>query len=825
MKLISLFATFLALSLGFMVFTYPVQAAGYTGCGGGCTSSAQCRAGLSCHPVERKCGTYYAACSGARCRSTEGFDIVACNTPAQCAPSGSLKSVSYSACSVTCGPGTKTCDCGSENNCTVTCSGGVACGDTTACCVNQAPQVQPSAVTCTQVGTSISAKVDWTFADTGSSCGQSWGYNCSGNSNSFQLRFSGGKSNENALSSDATLTTGNFPDWGTYTVQVCALNGVNENCSATTDCVLTAPPCSTSGQTMDILPPNPTCKNTDPGLSASLASGADEMQFLVKQGSSTLSAPYAQQSAWLSTNPANYTPSLTTGAYYWNTVSRSTAAPVACVTPAVFPTGFPLNIDKTAPSTPVGAFTGFVPDATCLSRYFVTYAWGASSDVGCGGLAALPYQAQIASDAGYSTLTDNINTASLSITSAASYLPATTLYGRVSAQDSMGNNSGWSAGTNVVIPQPSPFPTIHIQGNYIEDTGVCNNMTIDPNNLSLALNIVPATGTTSVCTKGVSSYGCDITVDNQTAVCAVANHNVSLVASYAGYSALEWRVGNVCAGAVNPAIAIDMSSPPASPITANTYFTYDKTQGWAKTATTSFNNKATAVRSNIIPNNPLPFDSDDSANKYFISGEAGAVLKSGTLELGSNAKVGSERTYSANNWYNDNYQAATIFTPSKFTDYVKSRKKYKTITNTTEITEDGIYYVEGNLTINGSAVFDNRKVVIVADKGIVTIESNITPVLSALAIIADKVVINDNVTEVDGIIIGNNVFVNNSTTFTNKLKINGNLIQTSNTISFVNTRVVANAQYPSLFIKLNHAMYLDLLPYLSISLYDWKQIQ
>ena len=811
--------------VGFFLFIFFLLSASsaqaFYACGGSpCNGSYPCNGGLTCNGSS-VCGTYYNTCSGATCNATGGWDQASCNTPNQCTPSGTTRTATFGACSPSCGNGLKTCNCGAENNCTVSCAGPVACAGTAACCTDQAPQIKPSITSCTQSGVTRTAQVDWTFTDTGSTCGQSWGYNCAGNSNSFELRFNGGKSNETGTSADRTLTTGVFPDWGTYTVQVCALNGSGENCSVTTNCVLTAPPCTSTGQAQDALSDS-TCRNADPTLSASVASGSDEIQFLVKQGSSTLTAPYAGQSAWLNAVPATYIPSLTTNTYYWNTVSRSTSAPVACITPAVLPTGFQLNIDKDAPTTPVGAFTGFVADPACLSQYFVTYGWGASSDVGCGGLAALPYQAQIASDAGYSTLTDNINTASLSITSAASYLPATTLYGRVSAQDGAGNNSGWSVGTNVVIPQPSPFPTIHIQGNYIEDTGVCSNMTIDPNNLSLALNIVPATGVSSVCTKAGSSYGCDITIDNQSAVCAVDAHTVSLVATYAGYDALEWRVGNVCAGASNPSISINADTPPAAPIDANIYFDYG-TQSWFKTSNTSFTSKT--ARNNIIPNAPTAFDSDDSVappnNTYLTINEGGAVLYTDSgkkIELGPNAVNG----FSAHNWYSNTYDANTTFTPTKFTDYMKSRKKYKTMTDVTSIDADGIYYAVGDLTIANMAPFNNKKVLIVADAGTVTISADMVPTSAAIAIIANAIVINSAVTEVDAILIGNTVDIGTAAT---KLKINGNLIQLTNTTPFTNSRVTAIAQSPSLFIKFNQAAYLDLLPYLSISMYDWRQIQ
>ncbi len=870
----------------FLLSPTPTQA--FYACGGSpCNGSYPCNGGLTCNGSS-VCGTYYNTCSGATCNATGGWDQASCNTPNQCTPSGTTRTASwsYSACSTNCGNNTRTgtCNCASQNNCSVgctspagscsgtysdsscaciecqtcatkcgqakncggncastdignynTCSTALTCGNGTktdpcgnvaACCTSQNPQTAPGSVAASQIndgnGVPIrKASISWTFPSVTSGCGNDWGNNCAGNSNDFILKYDGGVTTETESAASGTINhTSGLLAWGAHTVIVCARNGFGEKCAAVVPFTLTAPPCSVSGQTSSSV-----CRNTDPPLSASFGNNADQIEFLVKNNSSTLSPAYAAQSGWLSPNPASYTPSLATSTYYWNVHSQSTTVPVACVTPATLPTGIQVNIDKTAPNTPVGSFTTLTPDGSCPNKYSVTYQWSASTDTGCAGLAPLPYTADIATDLGYTSIIDATNAANLQLTTAQSYFGNTVLYGRVQAKDSLNNTAGWSSGasTPFTIPLPSPYPTIHIQGNYIEDTGVCSNMTIDPNNLSLALSIAPATGTTSVCTKGVSSYGCDITIDNQSGVCTVAGHDVTLVASYAGYDAVEWRVGNVCAGAANPSISINASSPPASPIDANVYFDYGTTQSWFKTSGTSFTSKT--ARNNIIPNAPTAFDTDDSVappnNTYLTINEGGAVLYTDIgkkIELGPNAVNG----FSAHNWYSNTYNATPIFTPIKFTDYMKSRKKYNTITDVADISADGIYYVSGNLSISNMVPFNNRKVVIVADSGTVTIATDMIPTSSSIAIIANAIGINSAVTEVDAILIGNTVDIGASAT---KLKINGNLIQLTNTTPFTNSRVTASAQSPSLFIKFNQAAYLDLLPYLSISMYDWRQIQ
>jgi len=830
------FLTFLlsALIVVWVFISTNTSASAYYGCGQGpCNNiSAPCSVPYTCNPNPGGvCGVFYNACVGATCSATGGFDSSTCSTGNACPTPGTTRTASLGACSATCGPGTQTCNCGAQNNCPVTCTGGKACGDnTTVCCVDQVPQTKPTITSCTQVGATRTAQVNWSFSGI-DGCSQAWGYNCASNSDTFQLRFSGGKTNENAAKTDSTLTTGNFPDWGTYTVQVCALNGSGENCSVVGSCVLTAPECSVSGQPPGTSVQSPTsgCINTDPNLTSTFGYGANEMNFLVKTSSDLSSGPYSATSGW--TGLTSYTPSLTTGTYYWNALSRSTASPVSCNTGSPYPTGYPIGIDKDLPSKPVGSFS-VSPDGSCLNKYFLTYQWSASADNGCGN-SLISYQSDIANDGAHASPVGTNPTGLRQITTTSSYLGNTIVYGRAQAVDAANNSSGWStdASDPITIPLPSPYPTIHLRGNYIEDTGSCSapgEMNIDPS--ALVLNFTfsnPTVGITPICNKGPaggsSSYSCNIIVDNSgSSSCVTPNHTITLNASYGGYSSVNWRNPDTCVG-VPTGQSFDASAP--SPISANLYFKFDTTQGWFKTSSTSFVNRSTAVRNNIIPNAVVAFDVSDDSSKHVIAGGAGIVSKSSTLNLGANAMAGGQVEYSSNNWSSPNYATNSIFTPSKFTDYVKSRKKYVTITALNEITQDGIYYIAGNLTINSSAIFDNKKVVIIADKGTVTIGANLTPINASIAVIADKVVIADAVTEVDGIIIGNNVAVNDGVVFTNKLKIDGNLIHLSDTLSFTNTRTTATPRSPSLYVKFNQATYLNLLPYLSVSLYDWRQLQ
>ncbi|MFA5136784.1 MAG: hypothetical protein WC489_05315 [Patescibacteria group bacterium] len=804
---------------------------------GSCINPYECPGG-----VGARCGLAYYQCSGTTesqtCGPTKLFDstplcnTVGCNNPGT---TDTASWGSYGACSVSCGTGTETriCNCTDVNNCTVACvspDGACSATDSRSCCVSQAPQTKPTA-SCVQSGITRNAQVNWVFNDTGSTCGQAWGYNCAGNTNSFELRFSGGKSTETATSGLRTKTTDLFSNWGTYTVQVCALNGAGENCSTAVNCVLTAPTCTTSAATAF------SCRSTNPPLAATYGNNADQILFMVEQNTSTMASPFHTDSGWTSSSP--YTPNLATGTYYWNTYSRSTATPVvACVTPAAIPTGVQIQIDKTPPVAPVGSFGGYTPDPACLGKYFVSYSWPIAADTGCALLAAEPYQGQISLESDYSPVAHDtgwISTRTMSTqTEGISYAGGTTLYGQVRARDSLSNQSGWNT-TQATIPLPTLYPTIHIQGTYVEsfaaDGSECvGSMSVNPTGLDIALNIVPNDGdATSNCTITESSYDCTVSIDNQGYPCANPNKNISISATYEGYTPVEWRAGNACDGAPVSSIPVNFSSNPPVSTARNTYFQFPTgaQSSWFKMNGGSFTSKT--QRNNIIPNSAQIFDTTDDNitppnNKYLIIQDAGAVLYQDpgtTLNLGANATEG----FSANNYYGDNYEATSIFSPGKFMDYVKSRKQYKTITSTADIEADGIYYVEEALSIAaGDTALNNKKIVLLSDDGTITISGNIAPTGASLAIIADSIIIAPAVTEINAILIANSIDIGSlDNNADNKLKVNGNLIQL--TPGFVNKRVLNSARSPSLFIKVNRSTYLDLLPYLSISIYDWRQIQ
>ncbi|PIY68791.1 hypothetical protein COY90_04150, partial [Candidatus Roizmanbacteria bacterium CG_4_10_14_0_8_um_filter_39_9] len=538
-----------------------------------------------------------------------------------------------------------------------------------------------------------------------------------------------------------------------------------------------------------------------------------------------------------------------TGAFNWtiNATYDGGCAPSATATSS-------FKFDKSPPVMPMPTIAFSPESVSCPGKYKATLSWNAVNDNAgdCAGIDTLPYTSVVSTSNTYSppaTGWDTNWTAVRTQTSSSGWAGGTQIYGEVKARDSKGNESVWSkigGGTGETIPVPTPFPTIYIYGNYIEDTGttapICSGqMTIDPSLLSINLN-VSGPGVTPICTPHDTWYECTIAVDNINTPCATIDHSVALDGSYGIYEPGEWREQSTCVGDPVPTIMITMGPfpPGPSPTPANIYFPYGSASGgWFKEKNTGFYNRKT--RNNLIPNNPLAFDAIDDTvvppnDKYLIIGAAGAVLNGGSINLGPNATnntgQGSEVSYSSSNWGVSSYTASSLFSPAKFTDYTKSRKQYTTITkpDLSEIVASGMYYLKDNLIINASnvGIFKDKNIILFSDTASVTILNNIdndnsdgfTLGTGALGIVADTITINNTLSEIDAILIGNTVNIGTSGV---KLKIKGNLINLDGT--FTNKRSQDNAQYPSLFVIFDPKTYLDLLPYLSISMYDWKQVQ
>ena len=756
----------------FFLYASPVQA--YYACGGGpCDATYTCDLGRTCSGGV--CGINYNACTGAgnlTCNATGGWDQTTCNTANLCTPAGTTRTAgswgAFGVCSAACGVGTQTqtCACGNQNNCATACTSPAgACGGTNsqACCVSSAPQapVITSAGnnSCTTNGT---VSVNWTFGVGG--CGGAWGYACSTPSNTFLIKdgaatiASGIPSGTSPYSSSVTLSS------GSHSITVCANNGISQTCSS---------------------------------------------------------------------------------------VSNVT-----------------INVDTTAPPVPVPTIR-MVADAACSGKYFIAYSWNAVNDIGCAGIdlsptpVVPPYKSQASSALADST---NIGAFSMNLfpndgfsgntfqTTTLSDVPGTKIYTHVRSRDLLSTRSAWSGPETVTIPTPSPYPTIHVSGPLVEDNSrTCTDMSL-LSNITLSPVVMPALGVTPVCTMPTtSSYSCNFTINNTSGLCVSPNISVTMTGSYSGYGSIGWRTG---ATSAEQCIGYPVSKTFAAgdaPATIPIYLTFNAvlptatptpTPGgptltptpiglptptpilpfaWFKLSGTSFVSQQNN-RQNFIPYYVQKYDTTDVINHYILSGNAGLLVQNTSLAAGANAlDAFGKPVYSQNNWYTSNgYSSVNDMDYTRYIEYLKARKDYKTITNLSDIPADGIYSISSSVTLSSTNQFDGKKVVLVVQGDSATFNANFIPVNGSVAIVAKNIIIDPSVTEIDGILIGQTVSTGDSDV--NGLKIKGNLIDEDvNGLAIGRNGGVGSK--PSLFVVFDPKTYLDVIPYLSTSTYDWRQLQ
>ncbi len=720
------------------LFPHPSHAAkacGETGC-----AEYGCNSGLLCNSGNDTCGIKYNNCTGATCVQDNSWDTSSpCTTADVCTPAGTTRTAAwsgYGACSVACGNGTqtRTCTCGTQNNCTVQCATPVgACNatDSQACCVSQAPQkpviTSAGSGSCTTDGV---VSVVWTFGTGG--CGGAWGFACSSASNSFSIM-----DGATTIVSDI-LPTGSSPytrsvtlSSGNHSLKVCASNGLLSTCSD------------------------------------------------------------------------------------------------------VFPTT--INIDTTAPPVPVPTVE-FVQDFTCQGKSKIKYSWNAVSDVGCAGVdPSTPYWSQASLSNTFSTNDFPLNGWGnyLSQTTNTAYPGGTVVYTHVQSRDALNNQSNWnSPATTIIVPSPILYPAIHVNGplvgGYQEKiidgaSTVCTAMKINSENLTLQANVPPYV--TPICTKDSNSYSCTFTIDNQTPANACVSNSITVGMSgiYSGYSSVGWLSGNSCTG-----------TPTTLPLNAGDikndvplFFTYDATgqMGWFKVSNASFTNRLTAARNNFVPFSVQPYDeTDDASTHNFSIKSAGVVSQQSLLNVGANAQDASGNPLYAPspNVYTNGYTQMNDVDFEKYTQYVEARKGLTSVASLAEITGNGVYLVPSSVTVDATAtaLLSNKNVVIIT-KGAnaITINSDFTPANASVAFVSPTITIDPAVKKINAVLIAGTVQTGNSV---NELKISGNLVA-QNVIVLQRKR--SNPRQPSFYVDVNMKSYIDLLPYLSVSTYDWKQTQ
>lgn len=234
-----------------------------------------------------------------------------------------------------------------------------------------------------------------------------------------------------------------------------------------------------------------------------------------------------------------------------------------------------------------------------------------------------------------------------------------------------------------------------------------------------------------------------------------------------------------------------------------------------------------------IPDSVIPYDADDNNGERFLIKQNGiATIPDTTLEA---SKI------NADSWYQQN-NPSIVQTKDTFLQYIKARKKYTTLSSLSgdlsEITSsgNGIYYYDpaGTFTITTDYSTQNADFVLIVDGPVVFNSTGgvfnadtsqaTRPSRRSIAILADSVTFasgSNYMTNANGVFIA--ATVDTGTRNNVGLKVVGNVV----TQSLTNGRNFNNVDNtkPSFFVVVDLKQYAALLPYLSVSKYDWKQLQ
>lgn len=248
------------------------------------------------------------------------------------------------------------------------------------------------------------------------------------------------------------------------------------------------------------------------------------------------------------------------------------------------------------------------------------------------------------------------------------------------------------------------------------------------------------------------------------------------------------------------------------------------TQGpWVQLKNASFQTKTNVKQS--VPAGAQAYDADAAPaplNKFVLD-------KQGVL-LGNITP-----TPPSNGWFTASYNPSVFFDTATFIQYAKNRKDVIVMTtpNLTQINQSGIYYYNGNLTLDNISSLPNLETALLLVNGTVTFSgtefnsntANPARPRAYIGIVAKKIIFPDTMTNALGIFIADSIDLSQtqSGTVTTPLKIYGNLISRTQATNY---RVQGTTNVaPSVFVVVDYQAYSKLLPYLSIANYNRKDIE
>ncbi len=223
---------------------------------------------------------------------------------------------------------------------------------------------------------------------------------------------------------------------------------------------------------------------------------------------------------------------------------------------------------------------------------------------------------------------------------------------------------------------------------------------------------------------------------------------------------------------------------------------------------------------NFIPASPTAYDADDDGSANFILSSPGSdpgLVSAASINLGQGQP-------SIKGWKTTSSSNTSLFTPSAFSQYIKSRASYKNITSLSDITSQNynnqVLFYNDNLDLTNPTIFNNRNLVLVVNGNVnISYTGAFSPLNSSLAILStNTLTFSSSTTQVNGIFIAQSIDTGSTTN--QGLKIIGNLIALD---SFTNNRKWSITSRPSVFIIFDKDQYLNLLPMLSTVNYQWKE--
>lgn len=255
---------------------------------------------------------------------------------------------------------------------------------------------------------------------------------------------------------------------------------------------------------------------------------------------------------------------------------------------------------------------------------------------------------------------------------------------------------------------------------------------------------------------------------------------------------------------------------PNSPLQINCPPPPTPTQGpWIKLSNASYVGQHALSDQIPTPGTALPYDGSDDGSSFFVGGAGAGLVSAASIDI-------PPPLISQHHW-TALYNYAPAVAKDDFYSYVRSKKQYTKIADLGAIDRDGVYVWDGasfpTLT-SVPAAFNSYNVVLIVD-GTVTINTPVFAPQKSTALLANSIAFSPGTNEAHGIFIASTVTT--GSTPNGGLKIVGNLIHQSGATPFVNERAWADNHKPSLFVIFDPALYLDLLPYLSTSFYQWGE--